>query len=405
MNLFESFNEIVTDEFIEKFKSYTNDSHGDLNVTVNGVFYTLLAGMIRKTNSDMSAGMLFNQIQENAKRVNLPSNLASIFSQESVLKKIETDGAKIISQVFPAYKSPLLSLVSTYSGTSKATTSMASAIVANVIISIFKKESESGKWDKEQMVVLLRQHHEPLLDTIPEGLLEKMIPSLGLHDLMTIRPYTPKKDKNDGLIPNKNAVEESPIKKQIEYADVESDSDSSGKGWIIGLLIGLLVVAGGLYWYYTENGNLDFFAKKEIPVESLEVDSLALEDSVATQTPTAPTAATPSDFSGLKTYTLNKSEAAGKEFDFKSITFISDSTGVTSESVAIVDSIATLMKANPKLQVKITAFSGSGETPFNNKRAFAVKRLLTARGIDGIKIDAVSGGIGEDFPKIKVITK
>lgn len=406
MNLFESFNEIVTDEFIEKFKSYTNDSHGDLNVTVKGVFYTLLAGMIRKTNSDMSAGMLFNQIQENAKRVNLPSNLASIFSQESVLKKIEADGAKIISQVFPAYKSPLLSLVSTYSGTSKATTSMASSIVANVIISMFKKESETGKWDKEQMVALLRQHHEPLLDTIPEGLLEKMIPSLGLHDLMTIRPYTPKKDKNDGLIPNKNAVEEeSSIKKQIEYADLESDSDSSGKGWIIGLLIGLLIIGGGLYYYYTENGNLNFFAKKEIPVESLEVDSLALEDSVVTQTPTVAPAVTPSDFSGFKSYTLSKSEAAGKEFDFKSISFISDSTGVTPESVAIVDSIATLMKANPKLQVKITAFSGSGEAPFNNKRAFSVKRLLTARGIDGIKIDAVSGGIGEDFPKIKVITK
>lgn len=403
MNLFESFNEIVTDEFIEKFKSYTNESHGDLNVTVKGVFYTFLAGMIRKTYSDMSAGMLFNQIQENAKRVNLPVNLASIFSQDSVLKKIETDGAKIISQVFPAYKSPLLSLVSTYSGTSKGTTSMAASIVSNVIVSIFKKEGESGKWDKDQMVTLLRQHHEPLLDTMPEALLEKMIPSLGLHDLMTIRPHIPKKDKNDGLIPNKNSEEVVTEKKQMDYEGLESDSSSSGKGWILGLLIGILVIGGGLYYYYSENGNLNFFTKREIPVESLEIDSLALEDSTVAQNP--PVDNTAEDFVNLKKYVLNSSEAPGKDFDIKSIRFISDSTGVTPESLAIIDSLASLMLSNPKLQVKVTASSGSGETLFNNKRAFSVKRLLTARGINGIKIDAVSGGIGEDYPKIKVITK
>ncbi|MCY1375898.1 hypothetical protein D9M69_633480 [compost metagenome] len=71
----------------------------------------------------------------------------------------------------------------------------------------------------------------------------------------------------------------------------------------------------------------------------------------------------------------------------------------------MVDSIGGLMENNPRLQIKITAFSGSGEKAFNNKRAFFVKRILTGKGIDPIKIDAVSGGIGEDFIKIKVISK
>lgn len=400
MNLFESFDEVVNDEFIEKFKSYTSTTHGDLNVTVKGIFYTLLAGMIRKTYSDMSAGMLFNQIEENSKRINLPANLASIFSQESVLKKIEKDGSKIISQVFPAYKSPLLSMISTYSGVSKATTTTASDIVANVIISLFKKDMESGKWDKDQMVSLLRQHHEPLLNVIPEPLLEKMIPSLGLHELMTVRPYVPKKEKAETVSKNR---EENVA--PVEYPEAATEGSSSNS-WLIGILIGILVIGGGMYYYYTQNGNLNFFTKKEVPVES--IDSLAeegiLTDSTTTTEP-QPAPALTDDFSAFKTYVLNRSEPAGKEFDLKSVKFVTDSVSLQASSFAVVDSIGGLMRNNPKLQIKITAFSGSGDKAFNNKRAFFVKRILTGKGIDAIKIDAVSGGIGEDFTKIKVISK
>lgn len=400
MNLFESFDEIANDEFIEKFKSYTSTTHGDLNVTVRGVFYTLLAGMIRKTYSDMSAGMLFNQIEENARRINLPANLASIFSQESVLKKIGTDGSKIISQVFPAYKSPLLSMISTYSGVSKATTTLASDIVANVLISLFKKDIESGKWDKEQMVSLLRQHHEPLLNAVPEPLLEKMIPSLGLHDLIAVRPYVPKKEKTE---PAGKTKEETVT--TLDYSDTSGEKSTS-TGWLIGIIIGLLVIGGALYYYYTQNGNLNFFAKKEVPVES--VDSLTEEaasaDSVANKLPAPPPAAA-DDFSIFKAYILNKNEAAGKEFDLKSVKFATDSVSLQPASFAVVDSIGALMESNPRLQIKITAFSGSGEAAFNNKRAFFVKRILTGKGIESVRIDAVSGGIGEDFAKIKVISK
>ncbi len=392
MNLFERFDEIVNDEFIEKFKSYTSTAHGDLNVTVKGVFYTLLAGMIRKTNSDMSAGMLFAQIEENAAKVSLPAHLASIFSQEPVLDKIGKDGSKIISQIFPAYKSPLLSMISTYSGVSKATTTMASNIVANVIISMFQKDIENGKWDKEQMISLLRQHHEPLLNAIPEPLLEKMIPSLGLHDLLSLRPHAPKKEKSETV-----SREEIPA---ADYPDTSAPSSAS-YGWLIGVLIGALLIGGGYYYFYILNGDLNFFTKKEVPVESVE----AIESDSTLTVEAEKVALPPDDFTAFKAYVLNPGEPAGKEFDLKSLKFVSDSVAIEAPSYAVVDSIGVLMENNPRLQLKITAFSGSGEQAFNNKRAFFVKRILTAKGINGIKIDAVSGGIGEDFAQIKVISK
>jgi outer membrane protein OmpA-like peptidoglycan-associated protein len=393
MNLFESFDEIVNDEFVEKFKSYTSTTHGDLNVMVKGIFYTLLAGMIRKTYSDMSAGMLYSQIQENAKKIDLPSNLSSIFSQPTVVNKIEADGSKIISQVFPAYKSPLLSMISTYSGVSKANTSLASGIIANVIVTMFSKDM-----DRDKMVSILRQHHEPLIQAIPEGLLEKMIPSLGLHDLLGSKPVPLKKVENPQ--PSKNR-EEMPI----EYPS-SAPASGSHAGAIISIVVGLALLGGAVYWYLNKDGDINFFSKKEVPVESIEAPLAdSLEVSAPAALPTAPKTITGSEFSEFKSYILNKNQAAGKEFEFKSITFVTDSVSLPPTSVAVVDSIAALMKENSRLQIKITAFSGSGETAFNNKRAFSVKRVLTRAGVQGVRIDAVSGGIGEDFAKIKVITK
>lgn len=403
MTLFESFDEIANDEFIDRFKTYSNENNAKLDVAVKGIFYTLLAGLIRKTYSDMSAGMLFNQIQENAKKINLPAKLSEIFDKPSEIKEIETAGTKIISQVFPAYKSPLLSMISTYSNTSKATTTLAANIVANVLVSLFKKDIESGKMDKEQMVVQLRQHQEPLLDTVPESLLERMIPALGLHDLMKVRPYTPKKEKLDNQPKQK---EESRIEETSSF--LEPQESSGSKLWVVALIVGILAVGGGLYYWFSQNGGFSLFGKKEVPVESLEtpVDSL-ITDSTAVSLDTVATEATPSstdEYMVFEEY-VNGTEAAGKEFDFSTIKFDQDTTTVSSASTEIVGNIASLMQKNPKLQVKISAFSKSGDNKLNTRRAFYVKRLITAKGVNPIRIDAVAGETGDDFAKIKVISK
>jgi hypothetical protein len=63
------------------------------------------------------------------------------------------------------------------------------------------------------------------------------------------------------------------------------------------------------------------------------------------------------------------------------------------------------MNQNANLQIKIIAFSETGDPKLNNKRAFAVKKVLTTKGINTIRIDAGSGGTGGNFPKIKVVMK
>ncbi|MBP8156492.1 MAG: hypothetical protein KAX81_05645, partial [Leadbetterella sp.] len=169
MNLFENFEDIINEDFIAKLKSYSSDNLGDVEVAVKGVFYTLVAGLIRRTNSDMSAGMLYNQIKEKYNKSSIPEDKSLLFTQKGLIEKISEDGSKIISQIFPAYKSPLLSMIGSYANTSKNVTVITSGLTSSLLIDLLGKKIDSENLDKDGLIYYLKQHHEVLLQKAPES--------------------------------------------------------------------------------------------------------------------------------------------------------------------------------------------------------------------------------------------
>ncbi|MBP6619077.1 MAG: hypothetical protein KA188_02425 [Leadbetterella sp.] len=413
MNLFENFEDIINEDFIAKLKSYSSDNLGDVEVAVKGVFYTLVAGLIRRTNSDMSAGMLYNQIKEKYNKSSIPEDKSLLFTQKGLIEKISEDGSKIISQIFPAYKSPLLSMIGSYANTSKNVTVITSGLTSSLLIDLLGKKIDSENLDKDGLIYYLKQHHEVLLQKAPESLMEKMIPALGLQELINTKIVAPKK-------PEARAVEDEVVNSSVSLPSEDYRNDSASETFFNKkILIGCFVLAllGGIFYYFwAQNDDFSFFSKEEAPVESMDeelmfADSLdkaskdsvkinARLDSVKTKEPLNTT-----EFSALKQYVSDAAKAEGSEFDFKSIQYLDKSFDLTNESVSVIDSIAGLMKANERLQIKITAFSEGGDLKLNNKRAFAVKKVLLRNGVNTIRIDAGSGGNGGNFPKIKVVTK
>ncbi|MCP9762001.1 DUF937 domain-containing protein [Lacihabitans soyangensis] len=415
MNLFENFEDIINDDFISKLKSHTNDNLGDIEVAVKGVFYTLVAGLIRRTNSDMSAGMLYNQIKEKYNKSSIPEDKSELFSQKGLIEKVAEDGSKIISQIFPAYKSPLLSMIGSYASTSKNVTVITSGLTASLLVDLLGKKITKENLDKEGMMYYLKQHHEVLLQKAPESLMEKMIPALGLQELINTKIIAPKKP--EAAVKSSAEETETPAKMVSVANDYEDDSSSEtffNKKILLGL--GVLVLVGGiLYYLWAQNGDFSFFSKEDAPVESMNeelmfADSLAnlAKDSLATANVADTTKTVPlnnSEFTAFKIYVDDNTTAEGKEFDFKSIQYLDKTFDLTSASMNIIDSLATLMNSNDKVQIKITAFSENGDLKLNNKRAFAVKKVLMKKGVNTIRIDAGSGGSGGNFPVIKVVSK
>lgn len=413
MNLFENFEDIINEDFIAKLKSYSNDNLGDVEVAVKGVFYTLVAGLIRRTNSDMSAGMLYNQIKEKYNKSSISEDKSLLFTQKGLMEKVSEDGSKIISQIFPAYKSPLLSMIGSYANTSKNVTVITSGLTSSLLIDLLGKKINSENLDKDGLIYYLKQHHELLLQKAPESLMEKMIPALGLQELINTKLVAPKK-------PEAKVIEEEVVSSTASVPSEDYHTDSIAETFFNKkILIGFFVLAllgGGLYYFWAQNGDFSFFNKDEAPVESMDeelmfADSLdkvskdsvkviAALDSVKTKEPLNAT-----EFATFKQYVSDATKGEGSEFDFKSIQYLDKSFDLTNESISVIDSIAGLMNANERLQIKITAFSEGGDLKLNNKRAFAVKKVLLRNGVNTIRIDAGSGGNGGNFPKIKVVTK
>jgi outer membrane protein OmpA-like peptidoglycan-associated protein len=409
MNLFEEFNNIVDTTFVSKIAALVPDEKPEnVQLAVDGVFNTLVAGLIRRTNSDMSSGMLYNQINENFKKVTYINDFQEKSTEKSYIENCITDGSKVISQIFPAYKSPLLSLVSGYAGTSKHTSVLVSSITSLVLVEILGGKVSNSKLDKVGLINFLREHHEELFDKMPEGLPEKMIPALGLQELTNAKSYQAKKVEAN---PTKNVGEETGTFK-LDNDDNEESTYFNKKAILA--VIGALILGIGGYFLWANKDNISFLngSADKIDEELVFADSLKkiATDTVKTDTLIVPkadsiTKSLVSDFLKFREYIDNSASEVGASFDFNTVTYEGETINLAESSNPVLDSLAALMVDKPRVQIKITAFSAAGNQMINNKRAFAVKKHLIAKGVEGIRIDAVSGGNGGNSPKIKVVIK
>ncbi|NBA86170.1 OmpA family protein [Emticicia sp. CRIBPO] len=415
MNLFESFDEIVSGDFYKQIELNTEDQLGDFPAALNGIFYTLVAGLIRRSNSDMSSSMLFNQIQEKYQKVSQIGELSEQIEKKEGFQKIAAEGGRIISQIFPAFKSPLVSMISSYANTSKNSTVLFSGLTASILISLLGKKIKSDKFDKDDLVNFLKQHHEPLFAKAPASLMEKMIPALGLQELSLMKYAPSKKTESSSKNTENKAVEET------KYTDHSHDSDGesavSKKVVIIGLIVVFLGVVG--YLLYSK-GIVNFdtlFSKSETPAETVDEDavgedSLAFQSSVDTSllatdtTAKAAVVATPpAAGAGLKEYLQDPAAPAGKEFELKSVKFAPNSSTLNESTNPEVSELSGLMQANSGIDIKIIGYEENGDAKIALRRAFAIKRILLANGIKNIRMDAVSGGAGKFSPKVVVLRK
>lgn len=413
MNLFESFNNILDEKFFSKIKANSSDNLGDFEIAIKGIYYTLVAGLIRRSNSDMSAGMLFNQINEHYKKNELPEDFLDQLAQKPFLDKVNVDGSKVISQIFPAYKSPLLSMISTYAGTSKNSTVLFSGITASILINLIGEKIKNEKMTKEDMVYFLKQHHESLFKEAPETLMEKMIPALGLQELTLMKGMSLKKSEPHG----KNLVEESNNSLSLEESEEVGLMERINTKVLL-VILGLLVLGLGGYYVWLNKENISLFSSDNTQAESME-EELIFEDSlnnaeIIVKSDTllnfnadslARISLNSTSIDSLNTYLADDTQGLGKEFEFKNIVYKENSADLTEESIQAIEQIKSLLEGNSRLQIKVLVFDNKGDSKLNIKKAFAVKRVLIKGGIESKRIDAGSGGAGPSFPKIKVVSK
>ncbi|GGD82793.1 hypothetical protein GCM10011514_53610 [Emticicia aquatilis] len=428
MNLFDTLNEALTDEVVSKIAKLSEEEPEKTRKALDGIFYTLVAGLVRRTGSMMSVSMLFNQIQKGNQGGELIGDVMSYLTKKDKLDNILKVGDGLISQIFPAYKSPLVSMIGIYAGIKKNSSTMYSSLAAPLLIDAVSKEIDTNKLDVDGLITYLSDHHEPLFKLVPEDLLEKMIPQLGLQELLSPKFVTAKKSVSAKPVSIKGKsitpAEETPTPSKSAASTYEEEETTSSPFPVKWLLIGLIAVAaiaGGIYWYM----NIYKPSQTETP-EELVVDSTAIQtdslvkpatDSVAVkdtaQAAVAPSLNSTEQYStfgeGLSAYLNDKAKPVGQIFPMSNVAFVKGSQALDAESDLIIDELADLMNKYPKMQIQLQGHSNNAVGMDNKtmavKRAFAIKKKLLVKGIVETRIDAIGANGAGNGADIKVVSK
>uniref|UniRef100_UPI0020C703E9 OmpA family protein n=1 Tax=Sphingomonas bacterium TaxID=1895847 RepID=UPI0020C703E9 len=121
--------------------------------------------------------------------------------------------------------------------------------------------------------------------------------------------------------------------------------------------------------------------------------------SVVASTAGAPRSAALAGVSGLNTY-LGGTDAAPRSFTFEKLKFDTAKSDIRPADAGEIDTIATTLKQYGTAKVRIAGYadargSDAANAALGKSRADAVKAALVAKGIDGGRIETVSGGAAD----------
>ncbi len=403
MKLFEQYNSLDTTEIIQKIRSLSDELNGDSEKAFEAVFYTMVAALVRRSNSHMSTGMLLSQLKKAA-----DSNILKDFNYQSDWKDAKKltayidFGNKNISQVFPAVKSPLLSMVTSYAGTGKKETINYTGFVTSLLMQMLQKNIDDDKLKTESFADFLKSHHEPLFNLAPDNLIDKMIPALGMHELRKMKVTYSKKDSSA----NGEEIEG----EQNTYVD-----DEAGEGtkfnmkylWLGLALLGILAIS---YFIYLNKDSL--VSDEENPVSEVLEEDLTEQEAVSTTDTTLTDTlkvekvaeTNNADLANL-TAAIGESFTPNKLIEMNSLTFDANAMDLSEKHNATIESVYNLMAQNPGMQIQILGNAKDLNRQVALKRAFNLKRALQAKGIEQIRIDAAAGDKNVDYLVFKLISK
>lgn len=396
MNLFDQYDSIFTPARLEAFGKLVDQPSGDLNKAVKGVYYTLVAGLIRRSQSSMGSNLLFHQISQSSVPGGVIDQLDVIFADRKKAEDVQEKGLKVISQVFPAFKSPLISTLGSYAGTNKQLATWVISIVTQVLMDALAQVSQEEKFTADDLIYFIQKHQEPLFSSAPDGLLDRMIPALGMQDLQNIKINPVQKKSGAATV----------VKKE-ESEDEASDEGSSeqlfsGRALLIGLLI-VASIAGGIYWYQQKPTSPAVpevvVATEEVSITPDQIDSL-LNAEVPVQADTL--AKTPVYFTEMLSYITDSTQPAGKRFMTPELAFSIGQTTPDSSAQAAIQALAQLMINNPKVEVKIEGYGTRPDRKLGLKRATGIKSTLLASGVENRRIDAVGVPDGKQMAVVVV---
>lgn len=404
MNLLVELKENLTDAVVSRAAYYVDENPEKTRVALEGLVHTVVAGLMKRTTTEIGVNQLYNAIQKGKFDANLVASFPELLRDPEQTNRLAEQGSNSISHLLPAMKSAIGLAISGYANIKNSAAISLLGLVTPLVLGTLNKLVAEKKLDADSLAAMLADQRDHLIELTPERLLDRIAEGLNIQQLLAV-----------GVTPAKRTgyADRSPVQERQRYIpEPEDEGNGSLVKWGVGVLV-LVALAGA--GYYIWNNTLSYSSANEEEAFSTEfVDSVAVSptDSAKSRlanpvrTDSAGTAKLPtagitgiSSTTALAAYLTNVQAPAGRSFRMPTLDFEPGTDRLKPTGSTTVDELATLLKSNPTAQIRLVGYANDAVPPMGNKalsinRVLAIKNQLIRSGINYIRVDAIGLGTG-----------
>lgn len=432
MNLFEELKELLVGEVASKAANILGEKEDKVKIALEGLVPTFVGGVMKRASNEAGATTLLNVVKKTNNDGNIVEQLDLLLKNKESFAVFVEKGNSVVSMLLPDKKSSIATMISQFAGVRNSSATALLSVVAPLVIGKLGNLVTSQGLDKTGLANVILDQRSILLDETPESLQPKMIDVLGLATFMSeeIKPVQfatgSIKSNTTQTITPKKTVENRPVTYSDKDYEGEEGAGMTMPKWLLPTIL-IAAALGGLAYFVATFDWSKLSNKSTIEVDSTQTEQVTNAQIDTTNLPkdtlvakvdssVAPVAASSLKMIGISLpngqkldlaegtfnykfakYLADSSAKVNQTFTFDNLNFESNTPNLMAGSDKTVQNLAKIMSVYPRVQVKLTGYTDNTGDSLQNrklslKRAFAVKNLLVANGIQDLRIDFTGKG-------------
>ena len=432
MNLFEELKALLVGEVANKAANILGEKEEKVKIALEGLVPTFVGGLMKRASNEAGATTLLNVVKKSNNDGNIVEQLDLLLQNKESFAGFVEKGNSLVSMLLPDKKSSIATMISQFAGVRNSSATALLSVVAPLVVGKLGNLVTSQGLDKTGLANVILDQRSILLDETPENLQPKMIDVLGLATFMSeeIKPVqfatgTIKSNTTQTITPKK-AIENRPVTYSDKDYDSQEGSGMSMPKWLLPTFFIALVIGGFIYFGVTYdwsqlkgNNAVEQDTSQTEQVTNAQIDTTNLpKDTVTAKVDStgSPKLDSSTKMIGVNLPNGQKLDLAEGTFNYKFAKYLTDSSAKVNQiftfdnlnfepntpnlvagSDKTVQDLAKIMTAYPRVQLKLTGHTDNTGDSLQNrklslKRAFAVKNLLVANGIQDLRIDFTGRG-------------
>lgn len=430
MNLFEELREVLVGEVASKAANILGEKEEKVKTALEGLIPTVVGGLMKRAANEAGATTLMNVVKKGNHDGSIIEQLDDLLKNKESFAGLVEKGNSVVSMLLPDKKSSIATMISQFAGVRNSTATALLSVVAPLVVGKLGKLVTLQGLDKNGLANIILDQKSILLDETPEDLQPKMIDVLGLATFMIeeIKPVqfatgTIKSNTTQTITPKK------PVENTaVTYSDKDYRSDERGgmtiPNWLLPTVLIVLVLGGIGYfatthdWSKSSTAESDSVQLEQVTNATIDTTNLPQDKTIIKMDTSLGGVTVPATSkemginlpNGQKLdlaegsfnykfakYLTDSSAKVNQVFTFDNLNFESNTSTLGADSEKTIQDLAKIMSAYPRVQVKLTCYTDNTGDSLQNrrlslKRAFAVKNLLIANGIEDLRIDFAGRG-------------